>query len=141
MCNGGTCQSGCWIQAESKFVADGVTDIASGNICKICDPTKSTTDWSNNDSATSNPCGSCGGTAACVSKALGPCSKDLQTYYRDADGDGYGTPLITPVPNCNPTPGWVTKLGDCVDTDSSIYAGVKRCFGAGVPRLSMDTTR
>jgi hypothetical protein len=61
--------------------------------------------------------------------ALGPCSKNMQTYYQDGDGDGYGNPLIAPVQNCNPTPGWVSQLGDCDDSTTSIYPGVKRCFG------------
>lgn len=35
------------------------------------------------------------------------------TFYRDQDGDGYGSP--EPVPLCQRTEGWVTRGGDCQD--------------------------
>ncbi|HYK46418.1 MAG TPA: MopE-related protein, partial [Parafilimonas sp.] len=45
------------------------------------------------------------------------------TYYRDADGDGYGDPSI-PILLCAPGPGWVMDNRDCNDADASIHAGV-----------------
>jgi hypothetical protein len=72
-------------------------------------------------------CGTCGGTAACVNKTLGPCSKTAQNYWQDSDGDGYGNPFLSPTQNCNPTPGWVTRAGDCNDSDAAVYPGTTRC--------------
>jgi hypothetical protein len=45
------------------------------------------------------------------------------TYYRDADGDGYGNPLITTTAKCAVPAGYVTNSGDCDDGDASIHPG------------------
>ncbi len=44
---------------------------------------------------------------------------DLQIWYQDADGDGYGD-LESAVETCMSLPGYVTLGGDCDDIDSSI---------------------
>jgi hypothetical protein len=45
-----------------------------------------------------------------------------QTYYRDADGDGYGNPAISTV-SCSKPKGYVTNNTDCDDTRSSVHPG------------------
>jgi hypothetical protein len=117
VCYGGTCQAGCYI--GGAFVSSGAANAA--NICQICSPAKSTTGWSNNDGATV-ACGSCGGTAACVNMAPGSCSKTASTYYRDADGDGYGDPA-TSAASCSPLSGYVSRAGDCDDGDGYVHPG------------------
>ena len=44
----------------------------------------------------------------------------LATFYRDADGDGYGNPSQS-VQLCHASPGFVNQDGDCDDTRSSVY--------------------
>ncbi|WP_170309959.1 M12 family metallo-peptidase [Seonamhaeicola maritimus] len=46
----------------------------------------------------------------------------VQTYYADADGDGYGDPNTT-VEDCAPPSGYVTDNSDCNDNDITIYPG------------------
>ena len=58
VCAGGACQSGCWI--EGAFVSSGNT--STSNVCQICQPTASTSGWSNNVDGTS--CSSGGQTCA-----------------------------------------------------------------------------
>ena len=51
------------------------------------------------------------------------------TYYRDADGDGYGD-LGDAVTAITPPNGYVATGGDCDDTDASIYPGASEvCDG------------
>jgi len=123
ICYGGSCQAGCWI--SNGYIGSGATN--ASNNCQICTPTKTTTDWSNNDAATAVACGTCGGTAACVNKALGTCSKVAQTDWQDNDGDGYGNPYLASQSLCDPVPGWVPNDDDCSDQDSTWYLGRTRC--------------
>jgi hypothetical protein len=52
----------------------------------------------------------------------GGCAK-LVTCYPDADGDGFGDPAgAASLPGSCPAT-WVTKAGDCDDTDSAAYPG------------------
>ncbi len=44
----------------------------------------------------------------------------VNTYYRDADGDGYGNPLIS-VQACAPPAGYVDDNTDCNDNNSTVY--------------------
>jgi hypothetical protein len=48
------------------------------------------------------------------------------TYYRDADGDGYGTDVETTVAYFAPQ-GFAAKGGDCDDHNNEIYPGAKSC--------------
>ncbi len=42
------------------------------------------------------------------------------SWYRDADGDTYGQPSMTPIDSCELVAGHVTRAGDCDDTDGDI---------------------
>lgn len=121
VCSGGNCQTGCWI--GGAFIATGAT---GGSTCQICNPTSSTTNWSNNDGASSS-CGNCGGSATCVNMQLGPCSKNASTYYKDLDGDGYGD-LSNAITACSALAGYVSQGGDCDETDNTIYPGKTICL-------------
>lgn len=44
------------------------------------------------------------------------------TYYRDSDGDGYGSKTVKIIA-CAPPSGYVAGTGDCNDSKSSIYPG------------------
>lgn len=43
------------------------------------------------------------------------------TYYRDADGDGFGNPSALPNLSCTPPAGYVLEAGDCNDQDPNIH--------------------
>jgi hypothetical protein len=47
----------------------------------------------------------------------------LQTYYRDADGDGHGT-AASPMQACQQPAGTVTSKDDCDDTNPQRYPGL-----------------
>jgi len=47
---------------------------------------------------------------------------DGTVFHKDADGDGYGDPLITSVACEQPT-GWVTNPDDCADDDGGTHPG------------------
>jgi hypothetical protein len=52
------------------------------------------------------------------------------TYYKDADGDGYGNDAQTTTAKCNTPTGYVAIAGDCNDNDASIYPNaVEICDG------------
>jgi subtilase family serine protease len=46
------------------------------------------------------------------------------TYYRDADGDGYGNEFETTIA-CALPPGYVENADDCDDTDAGVYEGIR----------------
>jgi hypothetical protein len=46
---------------------------------------------------------------------------DLQTYYADADGDGFGNPNVTTTA-CSPPAGYVTNSTDCNDNNAAVNA-------------------
>lgn len=55
----------------------------------------------------------------------GTADEDLATatYYRDGDGDGYGSPAA-PVSSCRRNPGTATDNTDCVDSDRFVHPGM-----------------
>jgi len=56
-----------------------------------------------------------------------------QTYYADADGDGFGNPAVTVV-NCDVTApvGYVSNNNDCDDTNYSIHPGAAEIGQNGI---------
>lgn len=94
-------------------------------------------------------CGSCGtacagpasnGVGKCVGRKCGiecnagyaECTKGecsaLKTFYRDADGDGFGTTTQTEQ-KCAPSPGYVAIAGDCHDGNPTVFPGQTKFFG------------
>jgi hypothetical protein len=55
----------------------------------------------------------------------------LSTYYRDADGDGYGWAADS-VQACQPPAGYVSNGSDCNDADPSINPAASETCGDGV---------
>jgi hypothetical protein len=52
-----------------------------------------------------------------------------QTFYRDADGDGYGDPA-TPLSACAAPPGYVSNALDCDDAHAAVHPGAtETCDG------------
>lgn len=54
-----------------------------------------------------------------------------KTYYRDADGDGYGV-VSSALVSCNKPKGYAAKKGDCKPTNPTIYPGATEKSGDGV---------
>lgn len=74
-----------------------------------------------------NSCGSCNtGTIGCdgACSVSAPAGGTLTTYYRDADGDGYGNPSVT-IQSCATTPpsGYVANGSDCYDSNADAHPG------------------
>lgn len=56
---------------------------------------------------------------------------DAETWYRDADEDGYGED-VTATPACDPGEGWSLVPGDCDDTDDDVHPEAQEvCDGGG----------
>ena len=51
---------------------------------------------------------------------------DARTWYYDADGDGYGDPLVAQA-QCPPDDGYIDTAGDCDDSDETNYPGEGDC--------------
>jgi hypothetical protein len=55
----------------------------------------------------------------------GACVADV--YYQDSDGDGFGNTAVS-VTGCTQPAGYVTKSGDCCDTDRNAFPGQTAYF-------------
>jgi hypothetical protein len=49
------------------------------------------------------------------------------TYYRDADGDGFGDPKHT-IKDCRQPPGYVSNADDCYDQNANVRPGQLNFF-------------
>ena len=54
------------------------------------------------------------------------------TFYRDLDGDGYGSAASGTQLTCIPSAGYVVSSNDCNDNDSSIKPGANEICGDGI---------
>ena len=66
-----------------------------------------------------------GGVRRATQGRCGP--KDRRTYYRDADGDGYGD-RAKPVQACEAPPGFVDNADDCHDANRHARPDQKEYF-------------
>lgn len=65
----------------------------------------------------------------CNGLANEPGALGMQTFYRDADGDGYGTAMSS-ITSCAPPSGYTFNALDCNDSDSSVNPdAVEVCDG------------
>lgn len=81
---------------------------------------------------TSVPC-DCGPATTCTSGKKGTCSVTKQTWYRDADGDGYGS-AAQPSTVCPGTAGYVSNADDCDDASASFKPGISVCTTSATQR-------
>jgi alpha-tubulin suppressor-like RCC1 family protein len=124
VCNGGSCQSGCWI--AGALVGSGTTN--SSNACQICKPTTSTSGWSNNDDGT-----------ACGSGKI--CNAGTCQFGCYVGGAVYATGALNPsngCQSCNPaisTSAWYQVPSDCATIAAhgnftcATVGGVAKCWG------------
>jgi hypothetical protein len=134
-------------QCQGCLVANTCFQIGAANpanSCQICDPARPNA-FSNVSNGT--PCnavagGSCnaGGCSAPLLSNGANCTADNQCasgrclqWFRDQDGDGFGTTTFTlrscGVPNVTAPPnGLIATSGDCCDTDAQAYPGQAQFF-------------
>jgi hypothetical protein len=78
------------------------------------------------ENVTTRECGPCtDGTQVCVNGRTNQYSSctgasAMRTYYRDADGDGYGASAITTIVCGSPPAGYVAMAGDCCDDGGNL---------------------
>lgn len=138
-----------------------VCDLKNGGCSATCGSGLTQCDRSCVDVAVSSlHCGKCGnpcpdvpnGVGVCAASACGikcnagyaECTKGqctpLKVFYRDADGDGFGTTAQTEQ-KCTPSPGFVAVAGDCNDANRDVFPGQTRYFDRpydGAEDLSYD---
>ena len=98
----------------------GTTPACLSGACVACKPT------------TTEACGTCNdGTETCDGAgAWGACvgASSKNTYYRDADSDGFGNPAMS-MTVCGAAPtGWVSNSKDCCDADANAHPGQTAFF-------------
>lgn len=69
----------------------------------------------------------CASPSAAVSNAISVSFSGTQTYFLDADDDGYGNPSAT-ISSCTPIPGYVSNNFDCNDNNADINPGVDEWY-------------
>lgn len=123
VCSGPTSVVRCGPDLVSESAAQpctGATPACLNGVCVACRPTST------------QSCGACSdGTQVCSSAgAWGACTgaSSMHTYYRDADGDGFGNPKAA-MTICGAMPvGYVGNSSDCCDADGNAHPGQTAFF-------------
>ena len=114
-----TCQSGgTW---SGTFTATSCTVSASTRTMYAASSACATTCVSETQSCQAN--GTWSGTYASASCSV----TSLTTYYRDADGDGYGSSSVTQS-SCTMPAGYVANSSDCYDSSANVRPGQTAYF-------------
>jgi len=121
-----TCADGAWPTVAACAATSAETCDGDG-LDEDCDGTVNENPPCACTNGATQPCGNCnGGTRTCVNGAWGSCvgqPGSPVTYYRDADGDSYGTSGTTTV-SCTGAPsGYVSNTDDCCDSDNRAKKG------------------
>ncbi len=74
---------------------------------------------------------SCASPTTATSNAITVTVNNPTTYYRDNDGDGFGTPGTSTV-SCTPVIGYVTNSTDCNDNNAAVNPGVTENLCNGI---------
>lgn len=134
------CQYGCYSGTTKTPVTpkgaaggsgkgDSVTPAGSTARCNECQPNTAT--CSGNNSIKCSATGLKQSPVACAygcDQTTGQCLNcQKKTWYRDADGDGYGQDSVM-AESCLQPSGYVDKKGDCDDTDTNVKPGQTAWF-------------
>ncbi len=135
-CSGNTIQScsanayGCSYWTDEQTCAITCVTGSGGASCGSC---AKDADCNDDNPCTTDACSVAAGTCTHADLADGTscgtnriCSAGqclpVHTYYKDADGDGYGDPAVT-IQAVSPPGGYVTNSQDCDDTNAAIHPG------------------
>jgi hypothetical protein len=121
-----------------SLLGNAPVDLITGASGQVLGLTGSNIAWSTNAttptitvSPTTNTTYNCtvtSGTQTCTS-AIDITVNPQQTYFADADGDGYGNPDVV-VQDCNIPVGYVTDNSDCNDNNAAVFAAsTETCNG------------
>ncbi len=102
----------CGVSCSAGFDTGTVVTLTT-----VPDATSTFTGWS----------GACSGTGTCTvtmnsAQSVTATFDMLNTYYRDADGDTYGNPIVTTLASTQPA-GYVSDSSDCNDSNASMHPG------------------
>lgn len=118
-----TCRNGMWSECEdvvgpsTEICGNSIDEDCNGELDNGCECTSGDTeDCTGSDG--------CMGMRSCEGGMFGDCvvSETPQTFYRDADGDTWGSqdPADTMEFCGEPGAGWVNRSGDCNDGDGGV---------------------
>lgn len=119
-----TCVNGEW--SGCAGVVGPSTEICDGMNDEDCDGTVDNGCSCVNDTVSSCEVNGCPGEQSCINGTLSSCTATRvpSIYYPDRDNDGYGDDMMREE-HCEPPAGWISRGGDCVDSDPEINPGAQ----------------
>lgn len=128
------CTAPSSIYVSNNFDCDDSNGSINPNSVEVCNSQDDDCDNKVDDGVT-NLCGTCGAVPAETCNNIDDDCNGVpddgvgETWYRDADGDGYGTTTKT-VKSCTEVAGYVTAQGDCNDGNPQVNPlAVEKCNG------------